>query len=187
MNRVLLALIFSGLSMFIAMNAVQAETTKSSKENGANSNDGIAKCIYTPQADAQSSSLPSESLGFRFSIENNNNNEVAVDIFSLNEKLQPIKLVGHAELISGLTQASSGTATVTAAQLLSNLELAEDSPFDFALSSSDNLQSSGDSDGRYSVIATTVTTFTAKTYSEVPLKCRLGKIVTKNQNSSGLR
>ena len=69
---------------------------------------------------------------------------VAVDLYSLNEQLQPLKQIGHADLISSVLESMSSSANSTSssavagsssapsiASLVSSLTIAEDSAFDF--------------------------------------------------------
>lgn len=160
MNRVFAAFLFSGLSMLMVSLGARAESNIKAKQDNKGG-DGMARCIYKPQADQQSSSLPTEAIGVRFSVERNNNNEISVDILSLNDGLQPKKLIGHAEMAA----ASEGKKS------LASLTLAEDSPFDFGITTADTAATGNE--GRISAVITTMTTFTGAVYAEVPVSCRI--------------
>ena len=167
MNRVLGAIVFSILSSTAVALAAQVSASKQQNGDKGHGNE-LLRCIYTPQADTQSSSLPTTRMGFKFSVERNNNNEVAADTYTLNESSLPIKQVGHAELTGGSTTI---TATTKASDILSGVTIAEDSPFDFEITLA-NL-SSASQDGRFSATVESVTTFTGVTYTQIPVDCRL--------------
>ena len=167
MNRALKALLFSVLSSTAVALAAQSTTTPNPK-NENRGGDEVLRCIYTPQADAQSSSLPTTRIGFKFSVERNNNNEIAADMYTLNDSSQPIKQIGHAELQSPITEI---TATTKAADFLKGISLAEDSPFDFAMTLS-GLDSSSQ-EGRFNATVETATTFIGATYTQMTVSCRL--------------
>lgn len=134
----------------------------------------LMRCIYTaPTSTATTVStntvtttLPTTSIGFKFSLEKNNNNEIAVDSYSMNEKRQVIKQVGHSELISA--DAASITATTKAEAILANLSLAADSPLEFLISFSEAVQASSTS---FSATVTVVTMFNGDIYENVPVTC----------------
>lgn len=121
--------------------------------------DVLMKCVYVPLADEKSSSLPTQPVGFKFSLERGNNNEVSVDIYSLSEEKYLIRQIGHAEMVNSL---QAVTSVSTAAEILDGLELAEDSPFDFFFTL--DSQSSG--------TVQVMTTFTGQTYSLMKITCR---------------
>ncbi|WP_413560438.1 hypothetical protein [Bdellovibrio sp. HCB209] len=164
MERMLNALMFSIISM-AAVAAIGAQEQPPQKPAGEANE--LLRCIYTPQADQQSSSLPTAKLGFKFLLQRNNSNHIAVDTYTLNDSSQLVKQIGHAELVSA---ASEVTATTKATELVSGLTLAEDSPFDFSIVAD---STAADSNGRFSAVVSTVTTFTGQAYSQVAVSCRL--------------
>jgi hypothetical protein len=152
MNSTVKAILFSVFSVLniSAVAAVTAEKPKAEK-------DVLMKCIYlvsTAEGATVSASLPQQSLGFKFQLQRNNSNHVAVDIFSLNENKKPIKQIGHAELVSSVTDVTKTTLT---SDLLAQLSQAEDSPFQFEYSSTNEVG--------------LLTTFSGETYTSVPIQC----------------
>lgn len=164
MERILNAVLFSLISMAAAA-AIGAQEQPPRQPAGEGNE--VLKCIYTPAADAQSSSLPTVKVGFKFLLQRNNSNHLAADTYTLNDSNQPIKQIGHAELTSSVTEISS---TTKASDLISGLTLAEDSPFEFGITLS---STTADSNGRLSATVNTVTTFTGQNYTEVPVSCKL--------------
>lgn len=165
MERILNALLFSIISV-AAAGAIGAQEQPSRKPAGGEANE-LLRCIYTPQADQQSSSLPTSKIGFKFSLQRNNSNHIAADTYTLNDSNQLVKQVGHAELVSSVTEV---TATTKATELISGLTLAEDSPFDFQITAD---STSADANGRFSAFVTSVATFAGQAYSQVSVSCRL--------------
>lgn len=102
MNRVLGAVVFSILSSTAVALAAQVSASKQQNGDKGHGNE-LLRCIYTPQADTQSSSLPTTRMGFKFSVERNNNNEVAADTYTLNESSQPSATVESVTTFTGVT------------------------------------------------------------------------------------
>ncbi|UYL07461.1 hypothetical protein B9G69_010435 [Bdellovibrio sp. SKB1291214] len=165
MERILNAVLFSLVSM-AAVAAIGAQEQQSLRQPAGEANE-VLKCIYTPAADTQSSSLPTVKVGFKFLLQRNNSNHLAADTYTLNDSNQPIKQIGHAELATSVTEIS---ATTKASDLISGLTLAEDSPFEFGITFS---STAADSNGRLSATVNTVTTFAGQTYTEIPVSCKL--------------
>lgn len=166
-TRIFFMLLVTG-ALAAAQGAVQNVVGKVGEKPGGDT-DVLMKCFYVPAADAQSSSLPTYPVGFKFSLMRNNDNQISVDTYSLNEQNQPIKQIGHAELISGTSTVSTATK---ASALLANLQLSEDSPFDFAITYSSNatISSAG---SRFTAVIDAITTFTGETFTSVSVQCRV--------------
>jgi hypothetical protein len=165
MERILNAVLFSLISMATAA-AIGAQEQPPQRGPAGEGNE-VLRCIYTPAADSQSSSLPTSKLGVKFLLQRNNSNHIAADSYTLNDSNQPIKQVGHAELAGSVTEISS---TTKAADIISGLTLAEDSPFDFQIT----LDSTAvDSTGRLSAVVESLVTFTGQTYAKVPVSCKI--------------
>jgi hypothetical protein len=165
MERILNAVLFSLVSMAAAA-AIGAQEQQPPRQPAGEGNE-VLKCIYTPAADTQSSSLPTVKVGFKFLLQRNNSNHIAADGYTLNDSNQPIKQISHAELAGSVTEI---TASTKASDLISGLALAEDSPFEFAITLG---STAADSNGRLSASVNTVTTFTGQTYTDVPVSCKL--------------
>ncbi|MBO9667420.1 MAG: hypothetical protein J7501_11495 [Bdellovibrio sp.] len=165
MERVLKAFLFSIVSS-AAVAAIGAQSQASQRPPNAGEGNELLRCIYTPQADSQSSSLPTKSLGFKFQLQRNNSNHIAVDGYTLNDSKQLIKQVSHAELVGAVSEIS---ATTKATDIIASLTLAEDSPFDFAVT----LDTANIADGRFSAVVESVAMFTGETYTQVPVNCRI--------------
>ncbi|MEK2690358.1 hypothetical protein [Bdellovibrio sp. GT3] len=164
MERILNALLFSIISMAAAA-AIGAQGQSPQKPAGEGNE--LLRCIYTSQADQQSSSLATVKLGFKFLLQRNNDNHIAVDTYTLNDSSQLVKQISHAEVISSVAAIKS---TTKASDLVSGLTLAEDSPFDFQIALD---SSASDSNGRFSAVVGTVTTFAGEVYSNLSVNCRL--------------
>lgn len=123
----------------------------------------VARCLYVPQADQQSSSLPTFPGGFILSKESLNSNEIAVDFYKLNDSDKSIKLIGHGEIVSTST---SG--------IVQAFDVAADSPFDFKMTFAQDvskLVSGTEVTGTIDI----ATTFMAEAYASLPVTCKLGK------------
>jgi hypothetical protein len=165
--RIFFVMLVTG-AMAVAQGAVQEVIGKVGVKPGGDA-DVLMKCFYVPAADAQSSSLPTYPVGFKFSLMRNNDNQISVDTYSLNEQTQPIKQIGHAELIGGASTVSTATK---ASALLANLQLSENSPFDFAItySNSATISSPG---ARFTAVVDAVTTFSDENFTSIPVQCRV--------------
>jgi hypothetical protein len=168
MERILNAVLFSLISMATAA-AIGAQEQPSQRGPAGAGGEGneVLRCIYTPAADSQSSSLPSSKLGVKFLLQRNNSNHIAADTYTLNDSNQPIKQVGHAELSGSVSEI---TATTKAAEIVSGLVLAEDSPFDFQITLD---STAADSKGRFGAVVESMTTFTGQIYTQVPVSCKI--------------
>jgi hypothetical protein len=165
--RIFFVMLVTG-AMAVAQGAVQEVIGKAGVKPGGDA-DVLMKCFYVPAADAQSSSPPTYPVGFKFSLMRNNDNQISVDTYSLNEQNQPIKQIGHAELIGGASTVSTATK---ASALLANLQLSEDSPFDFAITYSNT--ATVDSPGtRFTAVVDAITTFTGESFANVSVQCRV--------------
>lgn len=111
------------------------------------------KCSYAPEADKQSTFLPTYPLGINFAVEKNNNNQVGVDIFKLNDKNQPIKLIGHAELTAGAA------------------DLAEDSAYDFEIQWPENF-STLEAGAKFAATVEAAATFNGSYFYNFPVNCQ---------------
>ncbi|HEX7675201.1 MAG TPA: hypothetical protein VF412_13585 [Bdellovibrio sp.] len=161
--------------------ATLSKTTASSVQQGKPASADLMRCVYTPDSSSQTSSLPTSLMGFKFYLEPNNNNEIAVDIYTVNADSKPIKQVGHAELATE-TALSSSLSSSSLASALTSLELAEDSPFEFLITFA-----SGVGGERFSGVIETTTTFFGEVYTKVPVQCRLapqGKAAAQDANSA---
>ncbi len=167
MERILNAVLFSLISMATAAAIGAQEAPPQRGPAGQGEGNEVLRCIYTPAADSQSSSLPTSKIGVKFLLQRNNSNHVAADTYTLNDSNQPIKQVGHAELAGSVTEISAATK---AADIISGLTLAEDSPFDFQITLD---STTADSNGRLSAVVESVTTFTGQTYTQVPVSCKI--------------
>ncbi|QDK44716.1 hypothetical protein DOM22_05835 [Bdellovibrio sp. ZAP7] len=168
MERILNAVLFSLVSMATAaaIGAQEQPPQRGPAGAGGEGNE-VLRCIYTPAADSQSSSLPTSKIGVKFLLQRNNSNHIAADTYTLNDSNQPIKQVGHAELAGSVSEVS---ATTKAADIISGLALAEDSPFDFQITLD---STAADSNGRLSAVVESMTTFTGQTYTQVPVSCKI--------------
>ena len=155
-------------ALAVAQGEVQKAVGKASDKPTAGG-DVLMKCFYTPAADAQSSSLPTYPVGFKFSLMRNNKNQISVDSFSLNDTNQPIKQIGHAELTGGEAIVS---ASSTASALLSNLQLSPDSPFEFAISYLSDSRVDGVGT-RFPAIVDDVTLFTGESFTALNVQCKM--------------
>lgn len=155
------------LLMLTATCALSALAQEAKKAEPLGDPNVLMKCIYTPAADSQSSSLPTYSVGFKFSLLRNLENQIAVDAYTLNDKSQPIKQIGHAELIGSASTVSTATK---ASEILSILQLSEDSPFDFAISFASATTAS---ETPLSAVIDVVTVFTGETFTSLPVQCKL--------------
>ncbi len=163
-----LSVVFSLIVSFGAQAATStAGNAQTGEGKGRPPSRDLLKCVYTPQADSQSSSLPTISLGFKFYLEPNNNNEMAVDTFSLGNDSQPVKQIGHAELIASQRVGADGKVFVDP---LAGLTLAEDSPFEFAISFASSSETS--KNARFSATIESISTFAGEAYSQLSVQCR---------------
>lgn len=177
MFRIIRVLVLSVISSALMTFVAQATTAKNAPKKPQNSE--LIRCVYTPQSDSQSSSLPTTKIGFKFSLLKNNNYEIAADTYTLNDSSQLIKQIGHAELVSSLANISESSSV---AQIFATLTISEDSPFDFAATLSN--VSAADSEGRFSGTVNSVATFTGTTYTEVPVSCKILKAVNSASSAS---
>jgi|GEM_PF-5591430 hypothetical protein len=155
-KRIMMAAVFS-IGTMAAADVTQRIQTKEAKMKEVPAFEMTMKCSFTPQADEQTSALPTYPLGFIFSKEINNNGQIGVDIFKTNDVSKPVKLIGHAELNAG------------------DFSLADDSPFDFELVLPENKEE------RFAATVTVMTTFNNEYFSNLSVLCRQ---VTKASSST---
>ncbi|QDK37073.1 hypothetical protein DOE51_05435 [Bdellovibrio sp. NC01] len=171
---------------FLLMPFVNAATSASSNNAPQDrpKEDAIMKCIYQPAADQQTSSLPTVAMGFKFTLQRNVSGGVAVDLYSLNEQLQPLKQIGHADLISSVLASLSSTINSTSssavagsssapsiASLVSSLTIAEDSAFDFNIAVGSDASPTA-ANARFTATID-AQTFIGQTYSALGVQCRM--------------
>lgn len=168
MKNVLQVLVTAALSStFIVLATASASSAPATAPKKAPSTmTPLMRCIYTPQAALTTSSLPQVSMGFNFYAELNNGNEIGVDMYKLNAESQLVKQVGHAELTSSATLNSS----TSLASVLGQMQLAEDSPFEFEITASN---ASSAMPGTAATIVA-ATTFNGESFSQIPVQCMAG-------------
>ena len=150
-------------ALVITLIFMGALASAAGKAKAAPSISMVGRCFYTPQADQQSTSLPTFPIGLVFAKESLNNNEIAVDLYKLDASNNSIKLIGHGELVS---TSENGTVQV--------LDVAADSPFDFKFTFAQDvakMTSGSEVTGTVDI----ATTFQAEAYASLPVACKLGK------------
>lgn len=147
MNRIVKAALIS----FVLLSTLDAAAADADKAKPKPQSDLLLRCLYSASANAATSTTaPAQSLGFNFILQRNNENHVAVDVFSLNENKKPIKQIGHSELI--------GSVSSTAGELT----LAEDSPFEFSIEFKTGIASA---------TVTVLQTFAGENYANLIVQC----------------
>jgi hypothetical protein len=126
----------------------------------------------TPSSSSSSGNSSGDAVsagyGVVFELERGNGNEIAADIYSLDENRQRIKQVGHADVTS--TVADNGEATFTSAS---------DSPSQFSMTISREEESSSQYDGgdrheRGTIVGqlANAVLFTSEAVTNVTMRCR---------------
>jgi len=147
--------------------------------NGGMQSDVLGLCW----TDTESSSDSSANYGVVFELERGNGNEIAADIYSLDENRQRIKQVGHADVTS--TVADNGEATFTSAS---------DSPSQFSMTISREEENSsqydsGDRRDRGTIVGqlANAVLFTSEAVTNVTMRCRavsMNQLPTSSPSSS---